>query len=105
MEVLCQLEVKFSDIGHLGPCCSCDSTTLAMALGYRVHGSFSIGRSSKSPDSFYFDLLWKHVTACARLDSCMSHPATSTGDDSRLCHGKGAVNMYSKGKMKQTIRP
>ena len=30
----------------------------------------------------YFDLLWKHVTACARRDSCRSHPATSIGDDS-----------------------
>ena len=82
LEVVCQLEVKLSDIGHIGPCCSCDSTTLARALGYRVRGSFSIERSSKILDSLYFDLPWEHVTAGARRDSCMSHPTTSIGDDS-----------------------
>ena len=98
MEVLCQLEVKFSDIGHLGPCCSCDSTTLARALGYRVPGSFSIERSSKFLDSFYFDLPWEHVTAGARRDSCMSHPTTSIGDDSSALSGKGAVNCIPRGR-------
>ena len=98
MEVMCQLEVKLSDIGHIGPWCSCDSTTLAMALGYRVHGSFSIERSSKSLDSFYFDLLWEHVTAGARRDSCMSHPTTSIGDDSSALSWQGCGKFVFQGE-------
>ena len=98
LEVVCQLEVKLSDIGHLGPCCSCDSTTLARALGYRVHGSFSIERSSKFLDSFYFDLLWEHVTAGARRDSCMSHPTTSIGDDSSALSWQGCGKFVFQGE-------
>ena len=78
-------------LGHWG--------TVCMAV-------FSIEMSSKFLDSLYFDLLWEHVTACARRNSCRSHPTTSIGDDSSALSGKGAVNCIPrKGKMKQTIRP
>ena len=50
------------------------------------------------PIRFYFDLVWKHVTACARRDSCRSHPATSIGDDSSALSWQGCGKYVFQGE-------
>ena len=80
---------------------------LQLSLGHWGTVCMAVFRSRGLPNFsiLYFDLPWEHVTACARRDSCMSHPSTSIGNDSSALSWQVCGKFVFQGEDEANHRP